>query len=101
MHEHGEDERAVAVKSFALILRSLDTISTAITFVLKYLAELLHIYNEVLKEQKAILNSMTGEFLKWEDIQKMKYSWCVASEVMRLTPPFQGAITTQRYPTKQ
>ncbi|KAF5177901.1 Beta-amyrin 28-monooxygenase, partial [Thalictrum thalictroides] len=34
MHEHGEDERAVAVKSFALILGSLDTISTTITFVL-------------------------------------------------------------------
>ncbi|PIA51800.1 hypothetical protein AQUCO_01100579v1 [Aquilegia coerulea] len=95
------DESSILAKIIGLLLGSLDSLSSAISFTIKYLAEYPHFYNEVLKEQKAILNSKKGESLKWEDIQKMKYSWNVASEVMRLAPPFQGtfreAITDINY----
>lgn len=44
-------------------------------------------------EQREIASSKgAGEFLHWEDIQKMKYSWNVVCEVMRMWPPIMGAF---------
>ncbi|KAJ0086846.1 hypothetical protein Patl1_07542 [Pistacia atlantica] len=42
-------------------------------------------------EQTEILKSKEqGELLNWNDLKKMKYSWCVACEAMRLAPPANG-----------
>ncbi|EEF35534.1 beta-amyrin 6-beta-monooxygenase [Ricinus communis] len=96
---HKEDDgrsmtdAGVYSRIMALLFASHDTISTAITFMFKHLAEHPHVSNRVFKEQMEIAKSKEpGELLNWEDIQKMKYTWCVACETMRLLPPSQGAF---------
>ena len=47
----------------------------------------------VITEQVEIAKSKrSGELLTWEDVEKMKYSWNVARESLRLAPPGQGAF---------
>ncbi|KAK1371840.1 Beta-amyrin 28-oxidase [Heracleum sosnowskyi] len=76
-----------------LLIGSYESTSTAVSFVLKYLAELPHIYDKVYKELMEIAKSKgEGELLKWEDIQKMRYSWNVVCETLRVTPPVQGGF---------
>ncbi|CAH9106743.1 unnamed protein product [Cuscuta epithymum] len=76
-----------------LLFAGHDTSSVTIALLVKKLGELPHVYEKVLKEQREIASSKeVGEFLNWNDIQKMKYSWNVASEVMRLYPPVFGAF---------
>ncbi|XP_019199665.1 PREDICTED: beta-amyrin 28-oxidase-like [Ipomoea nil] len=76
-----------------ILLPTYHSISAAITFVLKFLAELPHIYQQVYKEQIEIAKSKgPNERLSWEDVQKMKYSWNVVCEALRLFPPGQGGF---------
>ncbi|XAR57665.1 hypothetical protein NMG60_11025906 [Bertholletia excelsa] len=86
-------EMDVADKILGLLIGGHDTASITITFIVKYLADLPHVYKQVFNEQMEIARSKApGELLNWEDIQKMKYSWNVACEVLRLAPPLQGAF---------
>ncbi|OVA19320.1 Cytochrome P450 [Macleaya cordata] len=92
-YKYMNNEMDIADMVLPLLIAGHDTTSSAITVVVKYLAELPHIYNEVLREQTEIAKSKgPGELLNWEDIQKMKYTWNVACEAMRLVPPLQGAF---------
>ncbi|KAL1541427.1 beta-amyrin 28-monooxygenase [Salvia divinorum] len=93
--DNGEytQELDIANKILALLTGSHDTASSVCTSIVKYLAELPHIYDRVYNEQMEIARSKaTGELLTWEDLQKMKYSWNVACEVLRLASPLQGAF---------
>ena len=77
----------------AFFVASFDTTSSAITFIIKSLAEYPHVYQRVYEEQMEILKAKKeGEPLNWEDVKKMKYTWCTASEVLRLYPPSIGAF---------
>ncbi|KAK2986841.1 hypothetical protein RJ640_011066 [Escallonia rubra] len=78
------------------------TVTAALTFIMKYLAEHPDVYDEVLKEQTEIAKSKESkELLNWEDLRRMRYSWNVANEVLRMTPPvfgtFRKAITDFNY----
>ncbi|KAM7477442.1 hypothetical protein LguiA_025655 [Lonicera macranthoides] len=86
-------ELDIADKILGLLIGGHDTASSACTFIVKYLAELPEVYDKVYNEQMEIAKTKApGELLNWDDIQKMKYSWNVACEVLRLSPPLQGAF---------
>ncbi|KAH6765187.1 hypothetical protein C2S51_016436 [Perilla frutescens var. frutescens] len=86
-------EMEISNNIIGMLVASFETTSTAVTVVMNYLAELPHIYDEVFKEQMEIAKSKgPNEMLTWEDIEKMKYSWNVARESLRLTPPAQGSF---------
>ncbi|KAJ8442864.1 hypothetical protein Cgig2_022230 [Carnegiea gigantea] len=83
----------IANKIIGYLIASFYTTSTAITFVLSHLAENPHVYDKVLEEQVEIAKSKGAEkMLRWADVQKMKYTWNVVCESMRLEPPAQGAF---------
>ncbi|XAR54765.1 hypothetical protein NMG60_11030052 [Bertholletia excelsa] len=80
-------------KFMSLLIGGYDSPAITITFLIRYLAELPHVYQEVFKENMEIAKSKgPKEFRNWGDVQKMKYSWNVACEVLRLTPPAQIGI---------
>ncbi|KAM7528610.1 hypothetical protein LguiB_032020 [Lonicera macranthoides] len=112
-------EAEIVNNILVLLFAGHDTSTIAITFLMKILGELPLVYDKVLAgcdlfamtilvdEQIDILRLMKlgtieqmdiavakakGELLQWEDIQKMKYSWNVVSEVLRLWPPVNGGF---------
>ncbi|XP_009617496.1 beta-amyrin 28-monooxygenase-like isoform X1 [Nicotiana tomentosiformis] len=86
-------ELELANNILLLLFAGHDTTSVTITLVMKYLGELPHVYDKVLQEQKEIASLKGGrEYLNWDDMQKMKYTWDVVSEVLRLTSPITGSF---------
>ncbi|KAG6794011.1 hypothetical protein POTOM_003244 [Populus tomentosa] len=70
-----------------------DTSAILITFMIRLLAIEPSIYAAVLQEQEGIAKSKPrGELLTWEDLAKMKYTWKVALETLRMFPPIFGGF---------
>ncbi|KAH8523032.1 hypothetical protein H0E87_003624 [Populus deltoides] len=86
-------ESEIVDNMLMLLTVSHESTTLAMTCVIKYLAEMPEVYEMVLREQLDIAKSKeAGELLKWEDIQKMKYSWRVVSVVLRMIPPISGSF---------
>ncbi|XP_057718023.1 beta-amyrin 28-monooxygenase-like [Arachis stenosperma] len=87
------DEWLIADQMLGLLFGSYDTVSSTCTLIVKYLAEFPHIYDRVYQEQMEIGKSkLEGDLLNWNDINKMRYSWNVACEAMRMTPIAPGGF---------
>ncbi|XP_062109581.1 beta-amyrin 28-monooxygenase-like [Humulus lupulus] len=83
----------IAGKVMGLVSAAFNSPAMTTAFIVKYLGQRPDVYDKVRKEQEEIRRSKKeGEGLNWEDIQKMKYSWNVALEVMRVIPPLQGTF---------
>ncbi|XP_071698899.1 cytochrome P450 716B2-like [Rutidosis leptorrhynchoides] len=65
-----------------------DTTSVLLTILVQLLANDKSIYSNIVQEQEEIARSKgLGEGLTWEDLNKMKYTWRVASETLGMYPP--------------
>ncbi|KAI3456944.1 hypothetical protein Pfo_013607 [Paulownia fortunei] len=96
---HGEDNEGLVseveiIHNVLLIMvAGYDTSSVLITFMFRALTNDQTVYAAVLKEQEEIRrNKPPGEILTWEDLAKMKYTWRVAQETMRMIPPIFGGF---------
>ncbi|KAL3617673.1 hypothetical protein CASFOL_037994 [Castilleja foliolosa] len=93
--ENGEfmSESVIVNNILLLLFAGHDTSTSTITMLIKVLAEHPQVYDAVLREQNDIASSKgPEEFLEWGDIKKMKYSWNVLCETMRLLPPVMGGF---------
>lgn len=84
-------EEEIVNNILTLLFAGHDTATSTITLLVKFLGQLPHVYDQVLQEQINIATAkQSGELLQWQDVQKMKCSWNVVCEVMRLMPPVIG-----------
>ncbi|MCL7046489.1 hypothetical protein MKW94_019022 [Papaver nudicaule] len=82
------DETYIVELIVGIIFGGITSMGVVLTLVMNYLSDFPDVYNEVLKEQMEVASSKgTRDLLNWDDIQKMKYSWNVVREVMRVATP--------------
>ncbi|KAF6138659.1 hypothetical protein GIB67_039393 [Kingdonia uniflora] len=76
-----------------VMLAGFDTSSVLLTFLVRLLINDPFVYAAVLREHEEIAEGKkSGEELTWEDLSKMKYTWRVANETLRMTPPVFGGF---------
>ncbi|XP_077229274.1 cytochrome P450 716B1-like [Tasmannia lanceolata] len=92
-NEETISENEIVDNAMIVMTAGHDTSSVLITFLIRLLANDPVVYAGVFQEQEEIAKSKgPGELLTWDDLAKMKYSWRVATELMRMTPPIFGGF---------
>eukprot|EP01018_Ginkgo_biloba_P010815 Gb_06028 [translate_table: standard] len=86
-------EREILDNISMLLHGGLDTTASAITLMLKLLSSNKACYDQLVKEQLQILSSKKeGEVATCQDTKKMKYTWQVLQETLRMFPPGYGTF---------
>ncbi|XP_065879866.1 cytochrome P450 716B1-like isoform X2 [Euphorbia lathyris] len=81
------DEEIVDNAIFTMVAGH-DTTSVLLTFLIRLLASDSSIHASIVQEQEEIAKSKApGELLTWDDLLRMKYTWSVAMETLRMYPP--------------
>ncbi|KAM3696449.1 hypothetical protein ACJW31_06G039200 [Castanea mollissima] len=92
-NEEAVTEKEIVDNVILVMVAGYDTSAVLITFIMWLLANEPAAYAAVLQEQEEIAKSKPpGEFLNWEDLAKMKYTWRVAMETLRIHPPVFGGF---------
>nr|ATG29925.1 CYP728Q11 [Taxus chinensis] len=93
--ENGESltEEEIIDNMMLVMIAGHETTSVLLTHLMRMLALHPNVYQKVLQEHTEVLaGKPPNEPLKWEEIQKMKYTWKVAQETLRLVPPAFGSF---------
>ncbi|KAK1284195.1 hypothetical protein QJS10_CPB21g01622 [Acorus calamus] len=95
--ENGKDigDDVLIDNLISLMIGSHDTIMSLLSMLLRLIARNHVVRNGIIEEQEAILKEREGvedDKLTWNDLQKMKYTWSVAQELMRMNPPVFGSF---------
>ncbi|XP_076910061.1 beta-amyrin 28-monooxygenase-like [Bidens hawaiensis] len=81
-------EEEIIDNIIVVMVAGFDTTSILLTFFARLLANNKSIYSTIVQEQQEISsNKAPKEDLTWEDLSKMKYTWRVAYEILRINPP--------------
>ncbi|KAK8607840.1 hypothetical protein V6N13_023289 [Hibiscus sabdariffa] len=79
--------------TIAVMIAGHDTSSVLLTFLVKLLGTDQSVYANIMREHEEIAKSKTlEELLTWDDLAKMKYTWSVAMETLRMNPPLLGSF---------
>ncbi|KAK1572387.1 hypothetical protein Q3G72_031942 [Acer saccharum] len=85
-------EEEIIDNLISMIIASHDTSTILLSLLIRLFARDTKISSKVLEEQKEVVKAREGKDrqLTWSEMQMMKYTWRVAQELMRLTPPVFG-----------
>ncbi|KAE8125581.1 hypothetical protein FH972_020364 [Carpinus fangiana] len=92
-NEEALTENEIVHNVMLVMVAGHDTSSVLMTFIMRLLANEPAVYAAVLQEHEEIAKTKpSGEYLTWEDLTKMKFTWRVAMETLRMVPPVFGGF---------